>query len=81
MKFRPEKRKNPFDTWALALAVHTVSLGGAGLAVYWSLAYHSFLPLGLALVVLSGMECVDVLRCAALISGTFRDQANLWGSR
>ncbi|HEY8879844.1 MAG TPA: hypothetical protein VIN03_19905 [Roseateles sp.] len=56
MKFRPDERKNPFDNLALAIAVHAVSLGGMGLAVYWSLMDHSFLPLGLAFVVLSGLE-------------------------
>ncbi|MGM9479851.1 hypothetical protein ACS5PN_01505 [Roseateles sp. NT4] len=56
MKFQPDKRRNPLDSWPLGVAVHAVSLGGAGLAVYWSLVDHSLLPLGLAFLVLSGLE-------------------------
>jgi hypothetical protein len=56
MKFRPDKRRNPFDDFALSFCTHAVALGGTGMAVYWSAMDHSFMPLGLAFAVLTGLE-------------------------
>ena len=56
MKFRPESRgDSPRDVGVRWIA-HGLALGGAGLAVYWSLQDRSALPLAVAFAVLSGLE-------------------------
>lgn len=56
MKFRPEKRKNPFDNFAVSMCAHVVGLGGAAAGIYWSVMDQSMMPLGLAFLVLTGLE-------------------------
>ena len=56
MKFAPEKPGNPFNNFSAGVIAHGLALGGAALAIYWSLQDHSFIPLGVAFAVLSGLE-------------------------
>ncbi|MDR7295032.1 hypothetical protein J2X16_000353 [Pelomonas aquatica] len=56
MKFAPEKPGNPLNTAVVGVIAHGLAFGGAGLALYWSLQDHSFLPLGIAFAVLTGLE-------------------------
>ena len=56
MKFRPESRgTSPRNVVTRGIA-YTLALGGAGLAIYWSLQDHSALPLAIAFAVLAGLE-------------------------
>lgn len=56
MKFAPEKPSNRFNNTVVSVIAHGLVLGGAGLAIYWSLQDHSFLPLGIAFAVLTSLE-------------------------
>ena len=56
MKFRPEKRRNPFDNWLVNVCAHVAAHAGMVIAIYWSLTFHSWVPLIVAFAVLIGIE-------------------------
>jgi hypothetical protein len=56
MMFAPKKPGHPFNSAVVSVIAHGLAVGGAGLAVYWSLQDHALLPLGIAFAVLTGLE-------------------------
>ncbi len=56
MKFRPENRRNPFDNWLLNLCAHAAAPGDICLAIYWSVAEGSWIPLAVAFAILISVE-------------------------
>ncbi len=56
MKFEPERRRNPFDHWAVALCAHAAAQGGLALAIYGSLVERSWVPVAMASAAVIGLE-------------------------
>jgi len=56
MEFAKPRRRNPFDNFLVAAALHVCGLATVVVAVGWALAEHSTSPLWLGLALLSALE-------------------------